>query len=128
MRMTEDILNALQNCIKGVGSITEFSQQTNITIDTLSKYLSRQSDIIRKETWIKLQPLLQPYLPKSGNNPQQQHRPQIPVATKHLELNSDEKILLDAFAELPKELRDQKLLEIIELAKIELKKKNEEAK
>ncbi len=128
MRMTEDILKALQNCISGVGSITEFSQQTNITIDTLSKYLSRQSDIIRKETWVKLQPLLQPYLPKSGNHPQQQHRPQIPVAAKHLELNSDEKILLDAFAELPKELRDQKLLEIIELAKLELKKKNEEAK
>ena len=126
MRMTEDILKALQNCINGVGSITEFSQQTNVTIDTLSKFLSRQTSIIRKETWIKLHPLLQPYL-KGGNTGASQPRPpQIPHAAKHVELDSDQKILLDAFGELPKEVREQKLLEIIEMAKQEIKKKNED--
>jgi hypothetical protein len=127
--MTEDILKALQNCIHGVGSITEFSQQTNVTIDTLSKFLSRQSDIIRKETWVKLQPLLQPYLQKNHNSAHAGSEPPrraIPASTKHLELDSDQKILLDAFGELPKALQDQKLLEIVELAKVEIKKKNEE--
>lgn len=124
MRMTEDILKALQNCINGVGSITEFSQQTNVTIDTLSKFLSRQTSIIRKETWVKLQPLLQPYLSKN-NQTDAQRRPQIPASPKHIELNSDEKILLDAFGELPKALQEAKLLEMVELAKAEIKKKNE---
>lgn len=38
--MTEDILKALQNCVNGVGSVTEFSQQSNVTIDTVTKYLT----------------------------------------------------------------------------------------
>lgn len=125
MKMTEDILKALQNCINGVGSITEFSQQTNVTIETLSKYLTRQTNFIKNETWLKLQPLLQPYLSKNNDAADEVTRPRIPAATKHLELTSDEKILLDAFAELPRELQDQKLLEIVELAKLEIKKKNE---
>ncbi len=125
MKMTEDILKALQNCINGVGSITEFSQQTNVTIETLSKYLTRQTNSIKNETWLKLQPLLQPYMAKSSESGEENHRPRIPVAAKHLELTSDEKILLDAFNELPKDIRDQKLLEIVELAKLEIQKKNE---
>lgn len=125
MKMTEDILKALQNCINGVGSITEFSQQTNVTIDTLSKFLSRQSSIIRKETWVKLHPLLLPYLQKNNSAGPVQPRPSIPPAAKHLELSSDQKILLDAFGELSREIQDRKLLEIIELAKLEIKKKHE---
>lgn len=54
-------------------------------------------------------------------------RRKIPVAIKHLELNSDEKILLDAFAELPKDIQHQKLLEIVELAKLEIQRQNEGA-
>jgi len=125
MKMTEDILKALQNCINGVGSITEFSQQTNVTIDTLSKFLSRQSSIIRKETWVKLHPLLLPYLQKNSSAGPVQQRPPIPPAAKHLELSSDQKILLDAFGELSRDIQDRKLLEIIELAKLEIKKKHE---
>ena len=124
MKITEDILKALQNCVNGVGSVTEFSQQSNITIDTITKYLSRQTRFIKHETWIKLQPLLQPYMPKNSNSGTMPRR-KIPVATKHLELNSDEKILLDAFTELSKETREQKLLEIVELAKFEIKQQNE---
>ncbi|MDD2403348.1 MAG: hypothetical protein PHV75_02795 [Victivallaceae bacterium] len=124
MKITEDILKAMQNCINGVGSITEFSQQSNITIDTITKYLSRQTKFIQHETWLKLQPLLQPYLLKNGKKGISS-RPKISSASKHLELNSDEKILLDAFAELPKDIRNQKLLEIVEIAKNEVKKQNE---
>ena len=123
MKITEDILKALQNCIHGIGSINEFSQQSNVNIETLSKYLSRKSQSIKQETWEKLYPLLKPYLPKNGET-----RPlansRIPVDSaavkidhKHALLSIDEKILLDAFAELSPELKNKKLIEIVELAR-----------
>jgi len=124
MKITEDILKALQNCIHGIGSINEFSQQSNVNIETLSKYLSRKSQSIKQETWEKLYPLLKPYLPKNGETKPLVKESRIPAETaavkidhKHTLLSIDEKILLDAFAELSPELKNKKLIEIVELAR-----------
>jgi hypothetical protein len=124
MKITEDILKALQNCIHGIGSINEFSQQTNVNIETISKYLSRKSQSIKQETWEKLYPLLKPYLPRNGESKSSQkdfRPPADPAAVKidhkHTLLSSDVKILLDAFAELSPEIRTKKLIEIVELAR-----------
>jgi len=124
MKITEDILKALQNCIHGIGSINEFSQQTNVNIETISKYLSRKSQSIKQETWEKLYPLLKPYLPKNGESKPMMKESKIPVDVaavridhKHALLSIDEKILLDAFAELSPELRNKKLIELVELAR-----------
>ncbi len=123
MKITEDILKALQNCIHGIGSINEFSQQANVNIETISKYLSRKSQSIKQETWEKLYPLLKPYLPRNGDSKTGIRESRIPVAPvvkidhKHTLLSIDEKILLDAFAELSPELKNKKLIEIVELAR-----------
>jgi hypothetical protein len=125
MKITEDIIKALQNCIDGVGSISDFSQQANVNIETLSKYLSRKTQSIKQETWEKIYPLIQPYLPKSQTNHSPCQINKIKGAGKgehYADLSSDEKILLDAFSTLPSKIRQEKLLEIVELARQEVHK------
>ncbi len=124
MKITEDILKALQNCIHGIGSINEFSQQTNVNIETISKYLSRKTQSIKQETWEKIYPLLKPYLPRNGESKPMIKESRIAAEAaavridhKHSLLSIDEKILLDAFAELSPELRNKKLIELVELAR-----------
>lgn len=128
MKITDDILKALQKSINSFGSMSEFSRRTNVRIETLSRFLSRKTLSIRQETWDKLYPLLQPHLntPREITNEMKAEPPQYmpsdrPRMSHDLaSLNSDEKILLDAFAALPKELQNRKLLEIVELAKQQL--------
>ncbi|MFA7231126.1 MAG: hypothetical protein WC071_07630 [Victivallaceae bacterium] len=129
MKITEDIIKALHNCIDTVGSISEFSQRTNVNIETLSKYMTHKSESIRKDTWDKIYPLLHPYLHKNGDkSPAGGKKPQRPVKpiakTNHdlASLSSDEKILLDAFSALPPKVKEKKLLEIVDLAKLEVRK------
>jgi hypothetical protein len=124
MKITEDILKALQNCIHGIGSINELSQQTNVNIETISKYLSRKTQSIKQDTWEKLYPRLKPYLPQNGESRPaiRESRIRVDAAAvkidhKHTLLSIDEKILLDAFAELSPELKNKKLIEIVELAR-----------
>ncbi|MCP3966008.1 MAG: hypothetical protein GY750_07330 [Lentisphaerae bacterium] len=121
MKITEDIIKALQNCIDAIGSISDFSQQANVNIETLSKYMSRKSQSIRQDTWEKLYPLIQAYLPKSSDENESKAISYKPKSKSQLEkyasLTSDEKILLDAFSALPMKIRNQKLLEIVELAR-----------
>ncbi|MDD5728320.1 MAG: hypothetical protein PHV59_07145 [Victivallales bacterium] len=116
MKITEDIIKALQNCIDAVGSISDFSQQANVNIETVSKYLSRKTKSINQESWDKLYPLLHPFLPKEGNN-----HINVKNRKKHSadygELTSDEKILLDAFGALPRDIQEAQLLQIVELAR-----------
>ena len=115
MKITEDILKALQNCIDAVGSISDFSQQANVNIETVSKYLSHKNKSIKKDTWDKLYPLIQPYLPKNHNFTANNKKTS--DILDYSELCSDEKILLDAFAALPSKIQEQQLLHIVELAR-----------
>lgn len=116
MKITEDIIKALHNCIDAVGSISDFSQQANVNIETVSKYLARKTNSIKEETWDKLYPLIQPYLPKSGDS-NGGSRMKKKKPSEYSELYCDEKILLDAFAALPKKKQEEQLLLIVELAR-----------
>lgn len=116
MKITEDIIKALQNCIDAVGSISDFSQQANVNIETVSKYLTRKTNSIKEESWDKLYPLIQPYLLKSdGSNGGARMKKRSP--SEYSELYTDEKILLDAFAALSKKQQEKQLLQIVELAR-----------
>ena len=115
MQITDDIIKALQNCIDGVGSISDFSQQANVKIETVSKYMTRKTKSIQEDTWKKLYPLIQPYLSKesSGSNAQMKRMKE----SDYSELCTDQKILLDAFCVLPKKIQEEQLLHIVELAR-----------
>ena len=106
MKLTKKIAKDIQECIEeGFESVSEFAKFANVSTDMVSKYLKSESDSIKADTWQRLQPLLRIKAKKKESH----HRV--------LELNADQKILLDAFGELPKDVQDQKLMEIIELAK-----------
>lgn len=107
MKLTREIAKALQECIEeGFESVSEFAKFANVSTDTVTKYLQCESESIKADTWRRIQPLLKL---KSQKKAETHHKP--------LELTSDEKILLDAFADLPGDVQRQKLMEIIEIAK-----------
>ncbi|MCF6176501.1 MAG: hypothetical protein L3J71_12135 [Victivallaceae bacterium] len=130
-KITDDILKALQNGIESIGSLTEFSNRANVNKETLAHFLSRKTHSLTADTWENIYPLLRPYLPVNANEMVSQvTRPRTPKESFHNhktnELSSDENILLDAFGALPHELRDKKLIEIVELARNEISKKTQE--
>ena len=125
MKITEDILNALQSAIDVIGSQSEFAQRANINTHTLSNYLTRQTQTIKDESLDKLYPYIAPFL-----SPDSEIIKKRSVDSKFssgefdfVELTSDEKILLEAFNALPKTIREEKLIEICNLATQELKKR-----
>ncbi len=115
MKITDDIIKALQNCIDGVGSISEFSQRANVNIETVSQYLTRKTKSIHDDTWKKLYPLIHPYLSKNESGAVADVKKMKECG--YAELCSDQKILLDAFCALPKEIQEEQLLHIVELAR-----------
>lgn len=116
MRLTDDIVRALHGCIEdGFESVSDFARFANVSANTVSKYMRKETATIQKDTWDKIQPLIQSYLPRGTAGKVKQE----------LELDADQKILLDAFNALPPDVRNQKLLEIVELAKNNLR--NQEA-
>ena len=107
MKITEDIVKALHACIAdGYDSVADFASRVNVSANTISKYMRRETEVMQKDTWIKLQPLLTAYLPKDGDK-----------VKYEIEMTADQKILLDAFDSLPPDVQSQKLMEIIQLAK-----------
>lgn len=123
MKLTDDIFSALQRAINSLGSLDAAAKKSDVKIETLSQFLNRSTDIIRKETWDKLYPLLRQYMPPDGQSaagdPAELPTPPSPARVHRdlASLTSDEKILLDAFNDLPPELQQQKLLELTELAR-----------
>ena len=117
MKITDDILKAIQRTVEGFGSIGEFAEKVNIQAEMLGDFLSRKTKSVKDETWEKIYPFVKHYLPgvSSENN-----------KGAHLKghLSTDQKILLDAFDELPKDIKEKKLIEIVELARAEIEKKN----
>ncbi len=119
MKITDDIVRALQTCVDNLGGIAELSRQTGVKIETITRFLTHKTQTIGSDSWKQLQPLIQPMLtrPVSDNGEQ----PAIigGTARKHhdlVSLTSDEKILLDAFNALPAQLQETKLLELVDLA------------
>ena len=106
MRLTREIARGIQECIEeGFESVSEFAKFANVSTDTVTKYLKCETASIKADTWRRIQPLLK----LKSKQTETRHKP--------LELTSDEKILLDAFADLPDDVQRQKLMEIIEIAK-----------
>ena len=107
MKITEDIVKALHACIAdGYDSVADFASRVNVSANTISKYMRRETEVMQKDTWEKLYPLLTAYLPKDGDK-----------VKYEIEMTADQKILLDAFDSLPADVQSQKLMEIIQLAK-----------
>ena len=112
MKLTDEIVKALNGCIDdGYESVQEFARLTNISAETLAKFLKKETQTIKDETWTKMYPLLKPYLKHSNN------RPAFTGTNKTPELETDERILLDAFNDLPEKVRKQKLMEMLDLAR-----------
>ena len=121
MKITDDVARALQNCVEGLGSISEMSRRTGVRIELLSRFLDRQTKSISQDTWGQIYPLLKPYLaaPGAGNYPKVIG----PTARMHhdlVSLSSDEKILLDAFGALPSNKQQSFLKEILDAAEAEV--------
>ena len=112
MKLTDEIVKALNGCITdGYESVQEFARLTNISAETLAKFLKKETQTIKDETWSKMYPLLKPYLKHSNN------RPAFTGTNKTPELETDERILLDAFNDLPEKVRKEKLMEMLDLAR-----------
>ncbi|MPM33043.1 hypothetical protein SDC9_79610 [bioreactor metagenome] len=121
MKITEDVARALQNCVEGLGSISELSRRTGVRIELLSRFLDRQTKSISQDTWSQIYPLVKPYLnaPGAGNYPKIVG----PTARMHhdlVSLTSDEKILLDAFGALPPSAQQKFLAELLAAAEAEV--------
>ena len=118
MKLTNDIVKALQGCIEeGFESVSDFAKFANVSANTVSRYLRRERESIKEDTWNKLYPLIKNYLPKK----------KVSAHQKPMELTTDEKILLEAFGDLPGEIQRQKLMEMITLARKHNRKKLEAA-
>jgi len=117
VKLTDDIVKAIANTIEdGYESVNDFARLANISVNTVTKYMRRETQTIKSETWGKLYPLIKPYLPKTSSSSKgDSHK-------RPLELTADQKVLLDAFDMLPPAIQRQKLFEMIELAKKELRK------
>ena len=114
---TEDIVKPLHACIAdGFESIQDFAQRANVSANTISKYMRRETTAMGEDTWKNIQPFIKNYLPKHGSD----------KIKYELELNADQKILLDAFNSLAPEVQHQKLMEIIQLAKRRLSEQEAE--
>ena len=67
MKITDEIVRALQKAINNKGSVDAAAKSTNVKTETLSQFLNRSTNSIRKETWDKLYPLIKPYMPPEKN-------------------------------------------------------------
>ncbi len=123
MKVTDDILKAMQKCVDSIGSKNAFARHANVSMTTITKYLTRKTKTINDDTWAKVQPVLRPFMSKES--PNKQRMEEFKKTLDMEELTSNEKILLDAFAELNDQQQDQKLIEIVELARANIKLKNE---
>jgi len=125
------MLEALENGIKSMGSLTKFSDIAAVNKKTLAQFLSRKTHSLTADTWEKIYPLLRPYLPEHTDDlvthvTRKQTKKVTFTNHKPEELSSDEIILLDAFGTLTPKLRNEKLIEIVELSRKEIKLKNQE--
>lgn len=108
MKLTDDIVKAFHRCIaEGYESVSDFARQANVSAETITKYMRKETQSIKDDTWKQLQPLLMPYMKKKT----------VSLGSKYIELETNQRILLDAFGDLPPDLQEKKLLEIVELAR-----------
>lgn len=114
MKLTDDIVRAIHACVEdSFESVADFANFANISSNSISKYMRKEITTINKTTWDKLYPLIRNYMPKKDGG-----------GKLNYDLDADQKILLDAFNALPKDVQNQKLLEIVELAKQQVRREH----
>ena len=110
MRLTDEIVRALQGAIEdGYESVSDFARQANVSGNTITKCLRKETRSITDESWRKIHPLIRAFLPKGRKSDDSHHRPD--------DLDTDQKVMLDTFSELPKDMQRKRLQELIELGK-----------
>ena len=110
MRLTNEIVKALNGAIEnGYESVSDFARQANVSANTITKYLRKETASITDDTWRKIHPLIRPFLPKSRKSDDSHHRPD--------DLDTDQKVMLDTYAEFPKDLQKVRLAELVGMAK-----------
>ena len=109
-KINDEVARALMRCTEAL-SISEFSRQTGVRIDILSRYITKQTKNVREETWNKIFPVLKPYLTPAEAVHAAEPPPRIgePYRRHHelVEMSSDQKVLLDVLAALPAARREQ---------------------
>ncbi len=98
-RITDDVFRALIKCTEVLPE-TELSRRTGVGLWQIKRFLNRQTDMIRGETWDKIYPVLKPYLSSPVEAPQEMPPVIGRGARRHKELVdmcSDQKVLLDMF-------------------------------
>jgi len=109
LKLTNEIVKALQGAIEeGYESVSDFARQANVSGNTITKYLRKETASITDDTWRKIHPLIRPFLPGGRRSEDSHHRPE--------DLDTDQKVLLDMYAELPKDVQKKKIEELVALA------------
>lgn len=110
MRLTDEIVRALQGTIEnGYESVADFARQANVSGNTITKCLRKETAYITDESWRKIHPLIRHVLPRSRKADDSHHRPE--------DLCTDQKIMLDTFGEFPKDVKKKALSELVDLVK-----------
>ncbi len=116
MKLTKDIIAAVNKGIEKYGSPTKFAEQADISVNQLTTFIGDQTKMLKDETLSQVYPLIEKYMPE---NPASKSR-KYPE-----EITMNERILLDAYSDLSKEMQDKAILYVVDLAKEELKKEAE---
>jgi len=118
MRITDEIIAALNNGIDAVGSKSEFAHKAGVQVQTIGKYLGNKTKFIKDETWDKIYPLIKSHIPEKNHKQTQNYKTKYPD-----NLTMNERILFDSFKELPEDIQNKKLIEIVKLAEEEISKR-----
>ncbi len=115
MKITDDIITAINKSIDTLGSKSEFAHKTGVNIQLLGQYISKKTQVIKDETWEKIYPFIKSHIPSKANSKNE--------LIKGLTMN--QRILLDAYDDLTEEQQDKVVLDIIKLARENNKIKND---
>ncbi len=116
MKLTKDIITAVNKSIEKYGSPSKLAEQAGITVGQLTDFIGDQTKMVKDETLSQIYPLIEKYMPE---NPKSQSR-KYPE-----ELTMNERILLDAFSDLSEIVQNEIILHVVDVAKKELKKEEE---
>ena len=100
LKKDEDQINALK-MVANVLSLDEISRMTGVRLELLRRFINRTANDAKAETWDKVYPVIKPYLTGQEDVPPPKRiGPGYRRHAELVEMVSDQKVLLDAFAVL----------------------------
>ena len=113
LKKDEDQINALK-LVANVLSLDEISRMTGVRLELLRRFINRTANDAKAETWDKVYPVIKPYLTGQEEIPPPKRiGPGYRRHAELVEMVSDQKVLLDAFAVLSAE-KKKKAVKIME--------------